>query len=156
MQHILLLFQAFILIIGNPNWLLNYSAKKPLTMDHCQHASPFYVHVWFNGSIHTITREGAKFSNTYATTISLDKGTNLCGLKEKIVQHVQGLYPFLGKYISHIYYRCPYFPIGQFVTYMIVKLESDDDVRRMFSIQTKYGNLPCINLMVSIGHHVWT
>ena len=107
-------------------------------------------------SIHTATHEGAKFRSTYATTISLDKDTNLCGLKEKIVEHVQGLYPFLGKNISQIYYRCSYFLVGQFVTYMIVKLESDNDVRRMFSIQTKYGNLPCINLMVSIGHHVWT
>ena len=34
-------------------------------MNHSQHASPFFVHVWFNGSIHTTTHEGAMFSNTY-------------------------------------------------------------------------------------------
>jgi len=58
----------------------------------------------------------------------MDKDTNLGGLKEKIVEHVEGLYPFLGKNISQIYYHCPYFPIGEFVTYMILKLESDNDV----------------------------
>jgi len=45
-------------------------------MDDCEHAAPFNVHVYFNGSIHTATRQGLELTSKYATNISVDKGQN--------------------------------------------------------------------------------
>lgn len=87
--------------IGNPYWLLIYSANKPFTMDDCEHAAPFNVHVYFNGSIHTATRQGLELTSKYATNISVDKGQN--NPSYNVIKHPQDLIFFI--FINYKYFQ---------------------------------------------------